>query len=142
MIAPSCMIANGCLITGGWEDRRVDPRDARLLWHLFEPVHAVTYFAPPARQDPLRRFWQATTVLREHRGDGHVAALVTAGVSPVESHLLKVAAGESPEEQLRLGRAWSEEQWADGARALAARGWTAGASDGSIVLTDAGRAAR
>ncbi len=105
-------------------------------------VLAAANAALPPRHDPVERLWQATTVLREHRGDGHVAALVTAGVSPVESHLLKVAAGESPEEQLRLGRAWTEEQWADGARRLVARGWTARAADGSVVLTDAGRAAR
>ncbi|CAI9403062.1 SCO6745 family protein [Nocardioides sp. T2.26MG-1] len=30
--------------------------------------------------EPLARLWQAATLLREHRGDGHVAALVTAGI--------------------------------------------------------------
>ena len=45
-----------------------DPRDARLLWHLFEPVHAVTYFAPQAREAAealgLRGFWAGYVVLR------------------------------------------------------------------------------
>src|SRR5947199_3518891 len=62
------MIVVGCLISEGWEDRRVDPRDARLLWHLFEPVHAVTYFAPQARAAAetlgLRGFWAGYVVLR------------------------------------------------------------------------------
>src|SRR5690242_5796835 len=46
--------------------------------------------------------WQATTTLREHRGDGHVAALVAHGVGPVWSHLLKAGAGEADAEVLRL----------------------------------------
>ena len=36
--------------------------------------------ALPEPDEPLARLWQAATVLREHRGDGHVAALVGAGV--------------------------------------------------------------
>jgi hypothetical protein len=90
------------------------------------------------REDAYERLWQATTTLREHRGDGHVAALVAADVTPVESHLLKVAAGESPEESLRLGRAWDDERWSAGVRKLRERGWT----DEAGGLTDAGRAAR
>ena len=94
--------------------------------------------ALPRRRDPYERLWQATTVLREHRGDGHVAALVALGVSPVESHLLKVKAGESEERSLRLGRAWDDEQWAAGRARLHNRGWTDPAGD----LTAAGHAAR
>ena len=37
--------------------------------------------------------WQATTVLREHRGDGHVAALVDAGLNGLEAHITFVGAG-------------------------------------------------
>jgi hypothetical protein len=94
--------------------------------------------ALPGRDDAFERLWQATTTLREHRGDGHVATLVAYGVSPVESHLLKVAAGESPEESLRLGRSWREEEWAEGARRLLERGWT----DAGGSLTAAGHAVR
>jgi hypothetical protein len=94
--------------------------------------------ALPPRRDPYERLWQATTTLREHRGDGHVAALVALGVSPVESHLLKIAAGESPEQQLRLGRAWDDDQWAAGRARLHERGWTDPAGD----LSGAGHAAR
>jgi hypothetical protein len=92
----------------------------------------------PPREEPYERLWQATTTLREHRGDGHVAALVAADVTPVESHLLKIASGESPEESLRLGRAWDDEHWLAGARRLRERGWT----DAAGALTDAGRTAR
>ena len=101
-------------------------------------VLAAANQALPAPADPFERLWQATTALREHRGDGHVAALVAADVSPVEAHLLKVAAGESPEERVRVGRDWTEQEWDEGAGRLRRRGWTG--TDGR--LTDAGAAAR
>jgi hypothetical protein len=101
-------------------------------------VLAAANVALPPRQDPFERLWQATTVLREHRGDGHVASLVALGVTPVESHLLKISAGESEERSLRLGRAWDDEQWAAGRARLHDRGWTDPAGD----LTTAGHAAR
>src|SRR5207302_10222374 len=56
--------------------------------------------------------WQATTVLREHRGDGHNAVLIGRQISPVQAHLLKSGSGESVEETLRVGRVWPEEVWA------------------------------
>lgn len=65
----------------------------------------------PRPADPVQALWQATTTLREHRGDGHVAALRQHGLSPVDAMLLKSAAGESEGEPLRLGRAWPDEQW-------------------------------
>jgi hypothetical protein len=101
-------------------------------------VLAAANVALQPRPDPYERLWQATTTLREHRGDGHVATLVALGVSPVEAQLLKVAAGESEERSLRLGRAWDDEQWAAGRGRLHDRGWTDPAGD----LTQAGRAAR
>jgi hypothetical protein len=101
-------------------------------------VLAAANAALPRREDPYERLWQATTTLREHRGDGHVAALVAADVTPVEAHLLKVAAGEAEEESLRLGRAWDDDSWRAGGCHLRERGWT----DAAGALTDAGRAAR
>jgi hypothetical protein len=101
-------------------------------------VLAAANAALPRREDPYERLWQATTTLREHRGDGHVAVLVAAGVTPVEAHLLKIAAGESPEESLRLGRAWDDDRWLAGGRRLRERGWT----DAAGALTDDGRTAR
>ena len=101
-------------------------------------VLAAANAALPRREDPYERLWQATATLREHRGDGHVAALVAADVTPVESHLLKIGAGESEEGRLRLGRAWGDDAWAAGLARLHERGW----SDPAVELTAAGRAAR
>lgn len=45
--------------------------------------------ALPEPTEPLERLWHAATLLREHRGDGHVAALVAAGIGGLESHVLQ-----------------------------------------------------
>ncbi|CAM3487496.1 SCO6745 family protein [Nocardioides zeicaulis] len=42
----------------------------------------------PVPDEPLARLWHCADVLREHRGDGHVVALVSEGVGGVESHVL------------------------------------------------------
>lgn len=39
-------------------------------------------------EEPVARLWHATTLLREHRGDGHNAALVAHGVGGTEAHVL------------------------------------------------------
>jgi hypothetical protein len=92
--------------------------------------------ALPRPAAPHLALWQATTTLREHRGDGHLAALATHGVGVVASHVLKVAAGESPERDLRLGRRIRAEAW----DAEVGRLRSAGLLGDGLVLTDAGRA--
>ena len=91
--------------------------------------------ALPSPSLPHLLLWQAFTTLREHRGDGHVAALVSANVSPVQSHLLKAGAGEAPGDRLQQGRAWSDEAWESAKTELVARGWLT--PDG--MLTQDGR---
>ncbi|MFG1838796.1 hypothetical protein ACGFH8_10225 [Micromonospora sp. NPDC049175] len=78
--------------------------------------------ALPVGEYPLARLWQAATTLREHRGDGHVAALVAAGLDPVETLTWRVARDGSPPQYL-LGRGWSEEQWHAARERLTRRGW-------------------
>jgi hypothetical protein len=42
--------------------------------------------------DPVARLWHCATMLREHRGDGHVAALVGAGIGGTEAHVISALA--------------------------------------------------
>jgi len=101
---------------------------------------AAAHQAVAVPDDPLARLWWAATVLREHRGDGHVAALLTAGVGPCEALVLAAATGTyGPDgaELLRSSRRWPEEDWADAVERLAARGWLT--PEGTMA--DAGRAA-
>ena len=44
--------------------------------------------ALPVPSDPVARLWHSATMLREHRADGHVAALVGAHISGTEAHVL------------------------------------------------------
>jgi hypothetical protein len=92
--------------------------------------------AAPA--EPHLALWQAVTVLREHRGDGHVTALVAAGVEPCQSQVLAVAAGRASADMMRQARRWGDQEWAEATAALAGRGWVTAAGE----LTEAGRAGR
>jgi helix-turn-helix protein len=91
----------------------------------------------PWPDEPHLVLWQAATILREHRGDGHVAALLTAGLDPVESLVSFAAVGAAPK-AVFASRGWSDEAWADATSRLVERGWL----EPSGAATDAGRAGR
>jgi helix-turn-helix protein len=91
--------------------------------------------ALPLPADPVAALWQVATTLREHRGDGHVAALVVAGLSGLDAMLLQVARGRFPAEGMRVARGWSPRQWSAAHASLVARGLLV--ADG---LSDAGAA--
>lgn len=86
---------------------------------------------------PAGRLWWATTVLREHRGDGHVAALLTHGVGRLEALVLHCAATGGDPARLRAIRGWTEDEWRASAAALtdegllARSGTSATGSDGT-----------
>jgi hypothetical protein len=57
----------------------------------------------PVPDEPVARLWHAATLLREHRGDGHVAALVCAGIDGQEAHVLAALSSDlTPQEYGRL----------------------------------------
>jgi hypothetical protein len=66
--------------------------------------------------------WQATTVLRESRGDGHVAALVAADLAPLEALVLFAAERGLDPEYLQKARGWTAEQWQEARQRLIQRG--------------------
>lgn len=72
-------------------------------------AHAALPWPEPAHL----QLWHAATLLREHRGDGHIAALVLAGLSGGEAVVSYLATGKSmPEDLLRSTRGYAEEEWA------------------------------
>src|SRR5215470_8441973 len=87
--------------------------------------------------EPHLVLWHAINVLREHRGDGHIAALVTAGLDPCEALVSFAAIGAAPEETF-ASRGWSAAEWAAARDRLAARGWV----DAEGQATDRGRDGR
>ncbi|CCA56209.1 hypothetical protein SVEN_2923 [Streptomyces venezuelae ATCC 10712] len=98
---------------------------------------AVANAALPRPEAPHLVLWQSATVLREHRGDGHLDAVVDAGLDPVESLVSFAAVGAAPE-PLFASRGWSADEWAAARDRLAARGLVT--ADGAA--TEAGRALR
>ncbi|WP_446212769.1 SCO6745 family protein [Micromonospora sp. IBSANI012] len=86
---------------------------------------------------PHLALWQAATVLREHRGDGHVAALLTAGLDPTEALVSFAAVGAAPVEVF-ASRRWSAQEWTAARDRLAGRGLV----DADGLATDAGRRLR
>ena len=91
----------------------------------------------PWPEDPVETLWQAATVLREHRGDGHVAALTVAGLDGCES-LVWRSAVDSDRSVLQPARGWSDEEWEAAQQRLTDRGWL----DGQGKATPAAFAAR
>jgi hypothetical protein len=77
--------------------------------------------ALPLPPDPFARLWHAATVLREHRGDGHFAALTAAGFDGCEANVLRCGM-DLRREIAQPQRGWTDEQWEDAQARLVARG--------------------
>jgi hypothetical protein len=92
----------------------------------------------PWPDDDHLALWHAQTLLREFRGDGHLAVLVDAGLNGCEALVTHGASGDVPSKVLRITRARTDEDWQQAIDTLRERGWM---TDGG-ALTDAGRSAR
>jgi hypothetical protein len=150
----ACLEARAAVSTAALRDAEVDPEACGRAAAILAPVAAAV--DPTGRPlgaanaaldlpgDPLGRIWQLATTLREHRGDGHIAAMVNEGITGLEAHLLQAATGRFPQAVIRQVRGWSEGEWAAAADALCARGLLsrdgAAGPDGGLSLTPAGRA--
>lgn len=92
--------------------------------------------ALPVPDEPVARLWHAATLLREHRGDGHVAALTAAGVGGRASHVLHALATGTPAGVYATARGLDDDEWATVLAGLRERGLVG--EDGG--LSAAGRA--
>lgn len=81
-------------------------------------AHAALDWPEPAHL----QLWHALTLLREWRGDGHIAVLVSEGIAAPECLQLHAAFGGPAERVLQQSRGWSAEQWAAARDALVQRG--------------------
>jgi hypothetical protein len=125
-------------LLGGREAEAAKAAD--LLWRAAEDldfagrVLSAANSELPVSRDPLTRLWQATALLREHRGDGHFAALAAADIDGCEAVVLRCAKDMS-RELLQPVRGWTDEQWDAAAARLTERGWIGE----DAALTAAGR---
>jgi hypothetical protein len=82
----------------------------------------------PWPEEPLLQLWHGATLLREHRGDGHIAALLHAGLSGLEALITHSATGRGfTEAAAKATRGWKDEEWDAACAALADRGLLDGA---------------
>jgi hypothetical protein len=92
--------------------------------------------ALPWPEPPLLSLWHGLTLLREHRGDGHNAALLAAGIDGCAAHVLAAGVGGAPRDVTQPARGWGDDDWGVAAAGLGARGLV----DDDGLATDAGRA--
>lgn len=67
--------------------------------------------ALPWPEEPHLALWHGATLLREHRGDGHVICLAAEGLDGCSAHVAAVVAGTVTRERLQPARGWSDEDW-------------------------------
>jgi hypothetical protein len=89
-------------------------------------------------EGPVLELWHAITLLREFRGDGHVACLVEAGLDGLDALVFHAASGEVPRAALQTSRQWDDAAWDGAVERLRQRGWIE--TDGSF--TEAGATLR
>jgi hypothetical protein len=93
----------------------------------------------PWPDNPVGVLWHGVSLLREYRGDGHIAALVTEGLSGLEAIVTHTATGKGfRAEVAKSMRGWSDEEWENAERELRERGLL----DAGGALTPEGEALR
>jgi hypothetical protein len=116
----------------GWADSTDAAEAATLARLAAEAVDvlgrplAAANSALPWPEKPHLVLWQALTTLREHRGDGHLAAMLKRELLGLPALVLSAAAGTTSADWLQKARGWSPEDWTGAAEALTERGWLAG----------------
>ncbi|HVA08868.1 MAG TPA: hypothetical protein VNG12_19205 [Acidimicrobiales bacterium] len=89
---------------------------------------------------PHLALWHAQSILREFRGDGHIALLVLHGLSGIDALLTHAASGEVPAGLLRSTRGWGEDQWDVAVMSMRSRGWLTESHE--LTFTEWGAAQR
>lgn len=88
----------------------------------------------PVPAEPHLAYWHAATLLREHRGDGHLTALLSAGLDPVEALVSHTATGKGMTPRWVLGsRGWNRADWETARERLRGRGYLD--ADGELTET-------
>jgi len=92
----------------------------------------------PWPDEPVLQVWHGATLLREHRGDGHVLSLVRHGLSGLEALVTHTLTGRGfTRAAAQATRGWTDEEWAAAEAGLTERGLVAGGA-----LTEDGVALR
>lgn len=122
--AMEALFARAGAPTDGLEEATALAREAVAAADLVGRPLAAANAAVPPPGTPFADLWQAVTVLREHRGDGHVALLTASGLHPTDVLVIYT----SWQGQLRRGfyqrtRLWDDQSWGEAEVRLQERGW-------------------
>jgi hypothetical protein len=118
-----------------------DPDVDRVAARLLDALDAISGTARPLfsglrdvprLESPHGRLWQATDMVREHRGDGHLAACIAAGLDPVEMNVLTELFVGYPLREFSATRGWTSEAIDAAIGRLRERGWL----DGDVLSAD------
>jgi hypothetical protein len=133
--APEAVLAARITAAGQALREQVDPglhatygELAGLLWEAAEGCRfegrplAAGWAGVPRPADAAESAWLAATVLREHRGDGHVLACVGAGLRGLDASVTHAATGAFPRSLIQPTRGWTDADWDASVRRLQARG--------------------
>jgi hypothetical protein len=80
--------------------------------------------------DPVARLWHFATLLREHRGDGHVSTLLALGITGRQSHVLHSLASAIPRSVYVAARDFGDDEWEAALADLRSSGYVDG--DGNL----------
>ncbi len=78
---------------------------------------------------PHLALWHAITLLREYRGDGHIAAMTAEGLDGCEALVTHAASGDVPAATLKTSRQWPDDEWNAAVERLRSRGWIVSESE-------------
>lgn len=93
----------------------------------------------PVPEEPHLAYFHAATLLREHRGDGHLAVLMSKGLDGLEAVVTHTATGKGMTPKWVMStRGWTQEDWDAASERLRERGLL----DGAGELTPEGAALR
>lgn len=120
------------------EAARLGLRAAEACSRSARPLYAA-HADLPVPEAPHLAYFHATTLLREHRGDGHLAVLMAAGLDGLEAVVTHTATGKGMTPKWVCGtRGWTREDWDEAVGRLRERG----VLDGAGELTAEGVALR
>lgn len=113
------------------EAARLALRAAEACTRHARPLYAA-HADLPVPDEPHLAYWHAATLLREHRGDGHLTALLEADLDPLEALVSHTATGKGMTPKWILAmRGWTQEEWDVAVARLTGRGLLA--TDGELT---------
>ena len=131
-----------------WGDEMIGSSDVKTLAILLRRVAEVACEKPEGRplfaghssvawpEEPHLVLWHAQTLLREFRGDGHIAALTAEGLTGIEALVSHAASGDVPAQALTSSRSWSDDEWSSAIEGMRGRGLVT--KSGDLAFTPAG----